>query len=123
GRGTLSGARAPRADPARPPGLFSDAEPGEDASEQILARELPGDLVQRLLPAAQLLGHELTGAPLRQLPRGFLRVLTGACQRLEVALAGAHRAGIDALVAHAVLQVRAQLGKPASVERGDQQAR
>ena len=102
---------------------FPDTETREDAAQEILAGELAGDLIQRLLRAAQLLRHQLTGAPLGELPGGLLERGAGAQQRLEMAGARADRPTLDGLVADAALQVRAQLLDPGAGERGDVQAR
>ena len=37
-------------------GLFADAEGGEDAAEQVIGGEGPGDLFQRFLGGAQVFG-------------------------------------------------------------------
>src|SRR5215469_5677095 len=106
---------------ARP--SLSDAKPGEDPPEQVVAGELAGDLVQRLLRDPQLLGHELPGAPLDEQPRGLLGVLARERERLEVALASADRATVDALITHAGLEVGAQLREPGARERRDHETR
>src|SRR5262249_34041071 len=97
--------------------LLADAESREDARQQVLAGELPGDLAQGLLRAAQLLGHELAGARLGQLPLSLAHMRPRALQGLEVPAACTHRAALDDLVAHAVLQVRAQRVEPRARER------
>ena len=90
-------------------------KPGEDPAEEILAGELAGDLVQRLLRRAQLLGHELAGAPLGELTRRLLGVRPGARQRLQVPAAGRRSPRLHAPVAHALLQVRTQRIDPGPV--------
>src|SRR5579862_79568 len=47
--------------------LFAHAEACEDPPQEVLRRELSGDLAQTLLRIAELLRHELALAPLRQL--------------------------------------------------------
>src|SRR5215469_15248553 len=102
---------------------LSYAKPGEDPPEQVLAGELAGDLIQCLLRAPQLLGHELPGAPLGEQPRGLLGVLARERERLEVALARAYRSTVDALITHAGLEVGAQLREPGAGESRDHEAR
>src|SRR5207302_10354660 len=112
-RDLLSVARM-RIDCARRAQLASlaDAESGEDSSQQVIRGEFPGDLAQGQLRSAELLRDELPGAMLGELPRGFLGVRARARERLEVPAAGADRAALDGLKAHALLQVRAQLVEP-----------
>src|SRR6516164_402501 len=88
---------------------FADAKPGEDPTEQVLAGELAGDLVERLLRGTQLLRHELPGAPLGEEPRGRLGVLARERERLEVAPARAARSTVDALKPHTGLENTPQL--------------
>src|SRR5579864_7299432 len=88
-------------------GSLPDTESREDAPEQILASELTGDLRERLLRAAQLLGHQLPGAALGELPRRFLGVAARARQCIQVAAARADHPGLGALIPHALLEVRA----------------
>ena len=42
--------------------LFSDTEAGKYFSQQVVAGELAGDFVQRLLRFAQFFGHQFAGA-------------------------------------------------------------
>src|SRR5580698_4180438 len=70
--------------------LFADAEAGEDPPQEVLARELARHFRERLLRGAQLLGHELTGARLAQLPCGLLGVRPRAAQGLQVPAARTH---------------------------------
>src|SRR6202049_2205915 len=100
--------RARRA-PCHLPQSFSDAEPGENPPQQILAGELAGDLAQGLLRAAQLLGGQFPGTVLGELARGFFGVLACPREGLQVPAAGADRPSIHGLVPHALLQMRAQV--------------
>src|SRR6516164_2893250 len=98
---------------------LSDTESREDPPEQVFAGEFPGDLIERLLRGTQLLGDQLSGAPLGEEPRGLLGVSARLRERLEVAAARADRAAVDALVAHRGLEVRAQLREARAGERRD----
>src|SRR2546423_14392253 len=65
--------------------LFADAEPAEDLAEQIIRRELAGDLAQAHLCEPQLLGEQVErGIGAGGLLRGQRQVLAGAPQRLDV---------------------------------------
>src|SRR5579883_2143570 len=88
--------------------LLADTEAAEDPAQQILAGELPGDLVERLLRAAQLLGHQLTGAAVAQPLLRLRHLPSGAAEGIEMPLPGGDRAGLQCLVTHAGLQVRTQ---------------
>src|SRR5215467_3510320 len=103
--------------------LLTDTEPRKDASEQIIAGELAGDLIERRLRAAQLLGHELPGTALGELALRLLDVPARAPQGLEVPEARADRTALDRLKAHAAFQVHPQLFDPRPGECRDVKAR
>src|SRR5205823_2739278 len=78
---------------------------------------------QGQLRTAELLRDELPGAMLGELPLGFLGVRARARERLEVPAAGADRAALDGLKAHALLQVRAEPVEPLPGERREHDTR
>src|SRR5215472_6957615 len=103
--------------------LLPDTEPRKDASEQIVAGELAGDLIEGGLRGAQLLGHELTGTALGELPLRLLDVRPRAREGLEVPEPCADRTALDRLKAHADLEVHPQLFDPLTGERRDDKTR
>lgn len=74
--------------------LLPDAKARKNPPEQIVRAELAGDLRERLLRLAQLLGHELAGAVVDELSRGGLQMPLRARERIEVAAAGGDGAGV-----------------------------
>ena len=71
--------------------------------------DIPQHDTESLLRAAQFLGHQLSGAPLEELPRRFMGVPPGARERLEVPASCADRAALYGAVSRARLEMRAQL--------------
>src|SRR5262245_6325980 len=88
--------------------LLSDAERREDPAQQIVGRELAGDLCEILLCEPQLFGHEFACTTIRELARclSYMCVCTIEC--IEMTAASGDHAGVRTLVANAGLEVFAQ---------------
>lgn len=87
---------------------FTDAEAGEDSPEQVVRAERSGDLAERLLCQAQILGQQLARAGQCQLGMPMLQVLVGQTQCVQMAAPSAETAFRSLLVAHALLEVFAE---------------
>lgn len=85
--------------------LLPDAETRKYPPQQVITGELTSDFAERLLGATELLGNQLAGTALLQLALGFIDIAAGTAQRIEVSLASGHSAGIDCLIAHALLEM------------------
>src|SRR6185437_11376259 len=72
--------------------LLPDTKAGENAPEQVLTAEFASDLIEGLLSQAQLLRDQLSGTPLPQQSRCVIHAIAGACEGIEMALAGGHGA-------------------------------
>src|SRR5688572_2131832 len=100
---------------------LADAEARKYAPQQIVARKLAGDLVQRLLRLAQLVGHQLTRARvelrfrMRERRRGAIQRIEMPAPRDEIALGW--------LVPDALFQVLAQQLQACAGQRGKAQHR
>ena len=93
--------------------LLADAELGKNLAQQIVGRELPGDLTERDLGLAQVFGQKIEGGGLRvQLRLGQLELRVYRMQRLYMALTGHENAFGLRLPASDAQQLAAQLGQP-----------
>src|SRR5512141_2511741 len=63
---------------------FTDAEAGEDPSQQVVARDLAGNLAEVELCVVQLLCDQFARVALGEQPMRFLDVGARATQRVEV---------------------------------------
>jgi hypothetical protein len=93
--------------------LFTDAELGKDPSEEIVGRELAGDLGKRVLRLAQFFRQELAGAALGQGGSAGGEMTPGPGDRIEMPLPRR----IDALAEIACARYRFQVF-PQSIDTG-----
>src|ERR1700733_10767870 len=98
--------------------LLPDTEAGENPPQQVLVAELPADLVQRLLRAAQLLGDELPRAAFLEHARGLFDAGAGAGEGLDMPLTRGDAAALQGVIAHAGFQMCTQTIHAMAGERG-----
>src|SRR5690606_17412225 len=100
------------------PSSLPDTEPAEDHPEQVVGREFPGNLAERLLREAQLLREELQAVALAPAElRGLVEMAGCAAQRIEVTLARDELGLARALPAGELEQAAAQLVDALAGER------
>ena len=85
--------------------LLTDAEAGEDPTQQVIGAECAGDFTQGLLSLAQIFGEQLAGTRQGQLSAAVLKGGAGMTQRLKVTPAGAEAAFRGLFVTHAGLEM------------------
>ena len=66
-------------------GLLADAEAGEDAAEQVVGAEGPGDLAKYLLGLPQVFGQEFARAGQGELAIAMVQSASGPLQGVQVA--------------------------------------